>query len=51
MERRALSAATQSMAITLQPNLGGENEDVPSGTLRVAWGTVEYFTNWQILWP
>ena len=51
MERRALGAATQSMAITLQPNLGGENEDVPSGTLRVAWGTVEYFTNWQILWP
>jgi hypothetical protein len=50
MERRARGETTQSMAITLEPNLGGENEDVPSGTLRVTWGTVEYFTTWQILW-
>ena len=51
MERRALGAATEGMAITLQPNLGGKNEDVPSGTLRVTWGIAEYFTSWKILWP
>ncbi|MEE2963321.1 MAG: DUF2911 domain-containing protein [Acidobacteriota bacterium] len=51
MSRRVLAEAAPSMAITLEPNLGGENEEVPSGTLRITWGTVEYFANWQILWP
>ncbi|MEO2199120.1 MAG: DUF2911 domain-containing protein, partial [bacterium] len=39
--RRPLAETTQSLAITLEPNLGGENEAVPSGTLRVTWGTAE----------
>ena len=51
MSRRVLAEAAPSMAITLEPNLGGENEEVPSGTLRITWGTVEYFADWQILWP
>jgi hypothetical protein len=51
LSRRSLAEATQSLAITLEPNLGGENEDVPSGTLRITWGTAEYFTDWKILWP
>lgn len=51
MARRALTHTAPSLAITLEPDLGGENESIPSGALRVTWGTAEYFTNWQILWP
>lgn len=50
MNRRVLAETRPSMAITLEPNLGGENEAVPSGTLRVTWGGVEYFADWHILW-
>jgi hypothetical protein len=50
MNRRVLAETRPSMAITLEPNLGGENDAVPSGTLRVTWGTVEYFADWRLLW-
>ena len=49
--RRPLTETTQSLALTLEPNLGGESEAIPSGTLRITWGTAEYFTDWQIVWP
>lgn len=49
--RRALTEIVQSLAITLEPDLTAGEEDVPSGTLRIAWGEAEYFTTWQMLWP
>ncbi len=51
MTRRELAEARPSLAITLEPNLVGEDEAVPSGTLRVTWGLAEYATEWRLLWP
>ncbi len=48
--RRALAETARSLAITLEPDLQEENGDVPSGTLRITWGEVEYFTEWRMLW-
>jgi hypothetical protein len=49
--RRALPETVRSLAITLEPDLQDADEDLPSGSLRVAWGEVEFFTTWQMLWP
>ena len=49
--RRTLREALRSLAITLEPDLPSEPGAVPSGTLRIAWGDAEYFTDWQMLWP
>ena len=49
--RRALAETAQSLAITLEPDLQQENGDVPSGSLRITWGEVEYFTKWRMRWP
>ena len=49
--RRTLAATTRSLAITLEPDPQEGNGDVPSGTLRITWGEVEYFTKWRMLWP
>ena len=49
--RRELAETVPSLAITLEPDLQGEDGDAPSGTLRIAWGEVEYFTRWRMLWP
>jgi hypothetical protein len=49
--RRTLAATTRSLAITLEPDPQEGNGDVPSGTLRITWGELEYFTEWRMLWP
>ena len=49
--RRASAERARSLAITLEPNLPAEEGAVPSGTLRIAWGAAEYFTDWRMLWP
>ena len=49
--RRALTETDQSLAITLEPDLQDEREELPSGTLRITWGDAEYFTEWRMLWP
>ena len=49
--RRVLTETDESLAITLEPDLQDEQQEVPSGTLRITWGDVEYFTEWQMLWP
>ena len=48
--RRTLAETAQSLAITLEPDLQDEQEAIPSGTLRVTWGDVEYLTEWRMLW-
>ena len=51
IRRRASAERARSLRITLEPNLPAEEGAVPSGTLRVAWGEAEYFTDWRMLWP
>ena len=51
IHQRALAEKVQSLAITLEPDLPGEDGDVPSGMLRITWGTAEYSTEWRMLWP
>ena len=49
--RRELAEVVRSLAITLEPDLPADEGAVPSGTLRIAWGEAEYFTDWRMLWP
>jgi hypothetical protein len=38
--------------ITLEPDVPEAGAyEVPSGTLRIAWGRAEYATDWVMLWP
>ena len=52
VRRRDLAEHRESLVITLEPSIpeGGAYE-VPSGTLRIVWGSVEYATDWAMLWP
>ena len=49
--RRPLAEKTESLAVTLEPDLPAEQGAIPSGKLRIAWGEAEYFTDWRMLWP
>ena len=51
LERRTLAEKTESLAVTLEPDLPAEQGAIPSGKLRIAWGEAEYFTDWRMLWP
>ena len=50
-KRRGLAEKIESLAITLEPDRPAEEEAIPSGRLRIAWGHAEYVTAWQMLWP
>ncbi len=50
LRRRALSETAQSLIISLQPNLSQGEGELPSGTLRIAWGDFEYSGEWQVTW-
>ena len=51
VRRRELPETVQSLTITLEPVFPQEEGAVPSGSLRIAWGRVEYSTEWRMLWP
>ncbi len=51
LRRRDLAEHLESLTITLEPNVPGADYSVPSGLLRIAWGRVEYSTDWRMLWP
>ena len=51
VRRRDLAVATESLTITIEPNSPQPEGTVPSGSLRIAWGLVEYSTDWRMLWP
>jgi hypothetical protein len=51
LRRRELSDAIESLTITLEPNVPAEGYSPPSGSLRIAWGRVEYSADWRMLWP
>ena len=50
MSRRVLPETVQSLAVTLEPELARGEGELPSGMLRIAWGGVEFSTEWQVAW-
>jgi hypothetical protein len=51
VRRRELAEPIESLTITLEPVFPQPDGSVPSGTLRIAWGRVEYAVDWRMLWP
>ena len=51
LRRRELAEPLESLIIVIEPDAVGETYSVPSGRIRIAWGTVEYSVDWQMLWP
>ena len=50
VSRRELREPLESLTITLEPVFPQSEGDVPAGTLRIAWGGVEYSTEWEMIW-
>jgi len=50
VRRRDLAEHLESLTITLEPHVAQAGA-VPSGEVRIAWGRVEYSTDWRMLWP
>lgn len=51
LARRDLPQTAESLTITLEPDFPQPDGELPTGTLRIAWGTVEYSTSWRVVWP
>jgi hypothetical protein len=50
LRRRSLPETVESLAITLQPSLSPTAGVLPSGLLRIAWGTMEFSVDWEVVW-
>ena len=51
LRRRSLRETAQSLVVALQPVFPQETGELPAGTLRIAWGEVEFATEWRVVWP
>lgn len=51
LRRRSLQETAQSLIVTLEPVFPQEAGELPSGTLRITWGNVEFATDWRVIWP
>ena len=51
VRRRELAEPLESLTVTLVPVFPQAEGAVPSGSLHIAWGDVEYSTDWQMIWP
>ena len=51
LRRRSLPEIAESLVVTLQPVFPQEAGERPAGTLRIAWGEVEFATEWRVVWP
>jgi len=51
LSHRSLPETTQSLTVTLEPVASQGPGDLPSGTLRIAWGNAEFATEWRVMWP
>jgi hypothetical protein len=49
--RRALPETAQSLSMALEPVFPQAEGELPSGTLQIAWGEVEFSADWQVIWP
>ena len=50
LERRELPETIQSLMVTLEPSLAEPGGGLPTGNFRIAWGRVEYSTEWSVTW-
>ncbi len=50
LERRELPETAQSLTLALEPSLAEPGGDLPTGSFRIAWGRVEYATEWLVTW-
>ena len=50
LERRELPETVQSLTLTLEPSLAEPGGELPTGSFRIAWGRVEYATEWSVTW-
>ncbi len=50
VRRRDRGDPLESLTITLAPVFPQEEGAVPAGMLRIAWGRVEYSTDWRMIW-
>ena len=51
LSHRSLSETVQSLTVTLEPVASQGSGELPSGTLRIAWGNTEFATQWRVIWP
>jgi hypothetical protein len=51
MRARVLPEPVESLAITLSPTFPPADGELPTGTLTIAWGTIEYAVDWRVTWP
>lgn len=51
LRRRLLAETTQSLVVTLEPISPQEAGERPAGSLRIAWGRIEFATEWRVIWP
>ncbi len=51
VRHRTLAEPMESLVIVLEPDAAGAEYAVPSGRLRIMWGTDEYAVDWRMLWP
>ena len=51
LSHRSLPETTQSLTVTLEPVAFQGPGELPSGTLRIAWGNAEFATDWRVMWP
>jgi hypothetical protein len=51
VQRRAMQEPLESLTITLVPDFPQGDGVLPSGVLRIAWGEVEFSTQWRMIWP
>lgn len=51
LSHRSLPEIAQSLTMTLEPVASQGPGELPSGTLRIAWGSAEFATQWRVIWP
>jgi hypothetical protein len=51
MTQRNLPEVVESLVITLEPDFPQPINELPTGTLRIAWGRTEYTARWRVTWP
>lgn len=51
LSHRSLPETAQSLTVTLEPVASQGPGELPSGTLRIAWGNAEFATEWRVIWP
>ena len=51
LSHRSLPEPIQSLTVTLEPVASQGPGELPSGTLRIAWGNAEFATQWRVIWP